>query len=91
MSFSPINLELQSSQLVRRLRDESTEEAQRAGSLAKSLGVDHVITHLEWGRVVSRTAHRARCMRYSVLMRECQRLKMDMLMVGHHRNDQIGM
>ena len=90
MSFLPINLQLESSQLVLRLRDDSKEEAQRAGSLARSLGVDHVITHLDWGRV-SKTAHRARCMRYSVLMRECQRLKMDMLMAGHHWNDQIGM
>ena len=49
-----------------------------------------MITGLEWGRGVSKTAHRARCMRYSVLTRECERLEAGMLMVGHHSNDQIG-
>lgn len=71
------------------MREESGEEAQRAASLARSLGVDHVITELEWGSV-SKTGSRARCLRYRALMRECERVGADVLMVGHHSNDQIG-
>ena len=74
-----------------RLRRESGEEAERAGALAKALGVDHVITRLDWEKEKGgRSMSRARRLRYSALMRECERLNVDMMMVGHHSDDQIG-
>ena len=73
------------------LRQESGKEAERAGALARSLGVDHVITKLEWGRREgSRTASRARRLRYTALMSQCEEVGADLMMVGHHADDQIG-
>ena len=74
-----------------RLREESGKEAERAGEIARSLEAEHIVVPLDWGEKNGhRTASKARYMRYNALMEQCERLRGDMLMVGHHANDQIG-
>ena len=76
-----------------RLRGGSGEEAEKAGEIARALGAEHHIVALDWEKAggSNRTASRARAMRYSTLIQQCQKVNVDMLMVGHHANDQIGM
>lgn len=76
-----------------RLREESGQEAQRVGEIARSLGAEHHIVSLEWGKEGKgyRTAARGRFMCYSALIEQCRQRGVDVLMVGHHANDQIGM
>lgn len=77
-----------------RLRDESEEEAVKAGKLARQIGAEHSVVRLNWEKERERrkvpSGSQARHLRYAMLMKECQRLNGDMLMVGHHANDQIG-
>ena len=74
-----------------RLREESGEEAERAGRVARALGAEHTVVPLDWGKEGrSRSASRARHMRYTVLLQQCSRLNSNLLMMGHHLNDQIG-
>lgn len=75
-----------------RLREESAQEAQRVGGIARSLGAEHHIVPLDWGREGKgyRTAARGRFMCYSALIEQCRQRGVSVLMVGHHANDQIG-
>lgn len=62
------------------------------GEIARSLGVEHLTVALDWDEAkMSRTETNARYKRYGVLLQECTRLGVDVMMVGHHANDQIGM
>lgn len=74
-----------------RLREESTREAERVGEIARDLGAEHLTVALEWDGVKEKkTETYARNKRYRVLLQECTRLGVDVVMMGHHANDQIG-
>ena len=77
---------------VFRLREESAREAEEAGKIAHSIGADHALVTLDWNTMAlsKKTSSNARHLRYSALMEQCGRLGLNVVMTGHHADDQIG-
>ena len=85
-----------------RLRKENTLEAERAGEVVRSLGVEHHIVSLDWGKGKEGGGGRGWKLRVpprSLVITEkkhlsmlnfCQRKKIKTLMISHHLEDQIG-
>lgn len=80
-----------------RLREESAREAVEVGELVTKMGVEHRVLTVDWegsgrggGAVNRRIQELAREKRYSLLFRLCQQLGIEVLMTGHHFNDQLG-
>eukprot|EP01135_Chromosphaera_perkinsii_P010740 Nk52_evm19s2209 gene=Nk52_evmTU19s2209 len=77
-----------------KVRPESGEEALEVGKRANQIGVKHKILPIEWedasfGRVVSKNQEMYRKIRYSLMIKECKRLGVSELFVGHHLDDRI--
>ena len=95
-----INIKFFACMLLIRLREESTLEAERAGELVKSLGLEHYILTLDWeewkegegGGLPSRGKLQlaAREKRYPALLQFCQKMDIRAVMIAHHLDDQNG-
>ena len=77
------------------LREESTEEARRTKELVLGLGVkDHHTLTINWEGnpppTPGKVQMRARERRYPMMLELCARKKIPVLLVSHHRDDQIG-
>ncbi len=77
------------------LREESQREALRVGELVTKMGVEHRILTLDWGGEGEggrgdKVQESARAKRYSALFGLCEQLGINVLMTGHHLNDQLG-
>ncbi|KNE72336.1 tRNA(Ile)-lysidine synthetase [Allomyces macrogynus ATCC 38327] len=77
-----------------KLRDDSTDEAQRVHSYIKSKGISSEIVTADWDRPVSELStaqieERARSVRYRLLAHATRNAGSTRLFLGQHRNDQI--
>ena len=77
------------------LREESREEAEKVKEIVTGMGVEHHTLKLDWekeGKPMSsgKVQSMARIKRYSALLGFCQQLGINVLMTGHHLNDQLG-
>ena len=75
------------------LRKESREEAEKTRQLVTKLGAEHHILTLDWGEKPpspGKVQAQARVKRYNALFQFCQQLGINVVMFGHHFDDQLG-
>lgn len=77
-----------------RLREGSSEEAERTCQLVTSLGVEQHTVILDWGEQgippPGKIQVLAREKRYTTLLKQCRDMDIKTLMVAHHQDDQNG-
>tara|TARA_B100000686_G_scaffold327034_1_gene385510 strand:+ start:6278 stop:7567 length:1290 start_codon:yes stop_codon:yes gene_type:complete len=83
------SLNLLSFTVDHQLRPESKEEAKHVKTLMKKLSIEHKTLLWEKPHHKNNILELARIARYNIINQACNKYKVNLLMLGHHQNDQI--
>lgn len=83
------SLDLLSFTVDHQLRPESKEEAKHVKTLMKKLSIEHETLLWEKPHPKNNILESARIARFNIINQACNKHKADLIMLGHHQNDQI--